>query len=214
MRNDAIINEIYIQIIETVELFIEWYHVAWMKRLITAQVVLDEYAAGRRRIEAPVKSTIVTPEAWSKGHELGVVIDQELRSSACDRAVDASGVVLVKGASVRLGEFAQAGPGRKVGLADLITSADGSPMTAGIMSWGKDDSFPWTLDYDEVDLVLEGVLRISIEGRTVEGKVGDVIFIPKGSQVIFGTPSRTRVYYVTYPADWAAAGAAPVRPQK
>ena len=27
--------------------------------------------------------------------------------------------------------------------------------------------------------------------------------LPKGSEIVFGTPSRVRIFYVTYPADWA-----------
>ena len=107
-----------------------------------------------------------------------------------------------------------AGPDRHIGLTDVITSRDGSPMTAGIMSWRREDSFAWSLDYHEVDLVLEGVLRITIGGRSLEGRAGDVFYIPKGSKIVFGTPNRTRVFYVTYPADWAAAASAPARPQK
>ncbi|MBL8953493.1 MAG: hypothetical protein JNK82_22145, partial [Myxococcaceae bacterium] len=30
------------------------------------------------------------------------------------------------------------------------------------------------------------------------------LYIPKGSRVLFGTPNRVRVFYVTYPAEWQA----------
>lgn len=185
-----------------------------MKRLVTAQVVVEEHAAGRRRLVAPRAQSLITPEAWSKAHELGVVLEQDepAEHASCAREVDASGVVVVRGKSVILGDFAGAGPGKKVGLADVITSRDGSPMTAGIMSWNREDSFPWTLDYDEVDLVLEGVLHVTVDGRTVEGHPGDVLYIPKGRRIIFGTPSRTQVFYVTYPADWSTAS--PIRPHR
>ena len=109
----------------------------------------------------------------------------------------------MRGSSVRLGRFAAAGPGREVRLADVVTGKDASPMTAGFMSWGRADSFPWKLDYDEIDYVLEGVLHIRLGERVVEGRAGDVLYIPKGSEIVFATPSRVRVFYVTYPADWA-----------
>ena len=183
-----------------------------MKRVISEQAVVDEHTAGRRQISAPQAHTVITPGAWSKARELGVAfVDLNVDRGDADRLVDPSGVMVVRGASVRLGKFDGAGPGRQVGLADLVTSASGSPMTAGIMSWRREDSFPWTLDYDEVDLVLEGVLRIELEGRSLEGGPGDVFYIPKGSRIVFATPSRTRVFYVTYPADWSAP--APARPQ-
>jgi ethanolamine utilization protein EutQ (cupin superfamily) len=194
-----------------------------MKRLITPEFVDAEFAAGRVKIPAPRTSTIVTPEAWTRGYELGVTFEQEpapkpaateVPSSTSERVVDPSGLVLVRGDTVKLARFPGAGPDRNVGLADVITARDGSPMTAGLMSWSREDSFPWSLDYDEVDLVLEGVLQITIDGRTLEGRAGDVFYIPKGSKILFGTPWRTKVFYVTYPADWAAAAAAPARPQK
>lgn len=194
-----------------------------MKRLITGEVVASEASAGRLRISAPRGLAIITPEAWTQAHELGVTFDQDpapvaaskpVEPSTAGRTVDPSGLVLVRGESVKLERFPGAGPDRNVGLADVITARDGSPMTAGIMSWGREDSFPWSLDYDEVDLVLEGVLQITIDGRMLEGRAGDVFYIPKGSKILFGTPWRTRVFYVTYPADWAAASTAPARPQK
>jgi ethanolamine utilization protein EutQ len=191
-----------------------------MKTVITADTVSAHFEQGRRSIPAPRSKAIITPAAWSRAHELGVTLDQSAaelavatpQAGSCDRTVDASGLIVVRGNSVQLGNFAAAGPNRNVGLLDLVTGKDGSPMTAGIMSWSRADNFPWKLDYDEVDYVLEGILQITIDGRTHQGKPGDVIYIPKGSAVLFGTPSHTRVFYVTYPADWAAP--APARPQR
>lgn len=129
---------------------------------------------------------------------------QTSKTTCCQRLVDDSGLVVVRGASVRMDIMAEAGPGKQVRLADVITSSDNSPMCAGFMTWRKQDSFAWTLDYDEIDLVLQGTLAITINGKTYEGKVGDLFYIPKGSQIIFGTPNYTKIMYVTYPADWAA----------
>jgi ethanolamine utilization protein EutQ len=175
------------------------------KRLITAEVVAEEYERGQRRIAAPRGGVVVTPGAWTKARELGVTIEQGLGESSCDRMVDKSGAVVVRGSSVALGRFEAAGPTRNVGLADVVTGKDGAPMTAGFMSWNREDSFPWKLDYDEIDYVLEGVLHVGIDGRTLQAKAGDVLYLPRGSQVVFGTPNRVRVFYVTYPADWAGA---------
>ena len=33
-------------------------------------------------------------------------------------------------------------------------------------------------------------------------KAGDVLYIPKGSAIEFGTTSKVRFFYVTYPANW------------
>ncbi|MGD9899555.1 MAG: ethanolamine utilization acetate kinase EutQ [Calditrichaceae bacterium] len=119
-----------------------------------------------------------------------------------ERKVDSSGIILIKGQSVKLERFEEAGPDKNIRLADVVTHEDGSPIAAGIMEWKK-ESFPWTLTYDEVDIVLEGILSITIDGKTFEGHAGDMFYIPKGSSIIFGTPTRTKVFYSTYPANWA-----------
>lgn len=164
------------------------------KRLITADDVDAAAKRGVKRLSAPRADTLVTPAAWSRAHELGLEIDQDGSGVA--------GVRVVRGESVQLERFTGAGAGKNVQLKDVITAADRSPMGAGFMSWSAADSFPWTLTYDEIDYVLEGVLHIVIDGKTIEGKPGDVVFIPKGSSIVFGTPSRVRIFYVTHPANW------------
>jgi ethanolamine utilization protein EutQ len=234
-----------------------------MKKLICADTIRQEHAAGRTRIEAVLPHTIVTAEARTLAEKLGVtitervtpakeeaaptdspaaiasadevaairaailarlpagtvsdeVLEQLIRkamaaerpSSAMPTAGDAGrtiagGIKHVAASTVRFERFAGAGEGNQVRIADVITSADQSPMAAGYMSWSK-CFFPWTLDYDEIDVVLEGELHIRSTGGTVVGKPGDVIFIPRGSAIEFGTPSAVRFLYVTYPADWQA----------
>ena len=105
--------------------------------------------------------------------------------------------------SISLQPFGEglATPGADVRLKDVITSDDRTPMAVGYMSLARGE-FPWTLTYDEVDIVLEGELVITRGREVVRGGPGDVLFIPKGSSITFGTPSRARFVYVTYPADW------------
>ncbi|ECG8590057.1 ethanolamine utilization acetate kinase EutQ [Salmonella enterica subsp. salamae] len=110
------------------------------------------------------------------------------------------GVKVIDGSSVKFGRFDGADP-HCVGLTDLVTEQDGSSMAAGFMQWDN-AFFPWTLNYDEVDMVLEGELHVRHEGETMIAKAGDVMFIPKGSSIEFGTPSTVRFLYVAWPANW------------
>jgi len=121
--------------------------------------------------------------------------------AACPLSTAPGSIKLVKGSDVHLGVFPGAGADKQVGIADVITSADGAPIAAGFMAWSQ-CFFPWTLDYDEIDLVLEGELHIRCNGQTFVGKAGDVFYIPKGSAIEFGTPGKVRFFYVTYPANW------------
>jgi ethanolamine utilization protein EutQ len=69
------------------------------------------------------------------------------------------------------------------------------------MTWGT-GSFPWTLNYDEVDFVIDG--QLEVRHQVVVGNPGDVIYIPKGSNIFFGSPTFAKVFYVTFPAEWEA----------
>jgi ethanolamine utilization protein EutQ len=140
--------------------------------------------------------------ALQKGKQAAASASRPMPARTDSRTTTAAaGVKLVKGNDVHLGVFPGAGAEKQVGIADVITAADGAPIAAGFMAWSQ-AFFPWTLDYDEIDLVLEGELHIRCNGQTQVGKSGDVFYIPKGSAIEFGTPGMVRFFYVTYPANW------------
>ena len=84
-------------------------------------------------------------------------------------------------------------------LTDVVTVGDGSSIGAGFMSWRK-GGFEWTLTYDEMDYIEEGIMEITCEGRKLTAYPGDVVFIPAGSHVKWETPSWVKIYYVTFPS--------------
>ena len=141
---------------------------------------------------------LITPEAQDVARELGVQIRREEAANKAPSTLPS--LKVVHGANVMLEAF-EPGASANTRLRDVITSGNGSPMGAGYMSLERGE-FPWTLNYDEVDIVLEGELVITRGSERVHGGPGDCIFIPKGSSITFGTPSRTRFVYVAFPADW------------
>lgn len=92
-------------------------------------------------------------------------------------------------------------PDMNIRAADVITDRDGSPMGIGFMRF-ENGSFPWTLNYDEVDYVIEGELEIRVGDASFIGQAGDVIFIPRGTGILFCTRTFAHFMYVTYPANW------------
>jgi ethanolamine utilization protein EutQ len=110
---------------------------------------------------------------------------------------------LVRMANVQVEPFLEGKntPGTNVWLKDVVVTQDRSPMGAGYMSLDKGE-MQWTLTYDEIDIVLEGELVITRGSEQVRGKTGDVIYIPKGSSITFGTPNWTRFVYVVFPVNW------------
>lgn len=92
-------------------------------------------------------------------------------------------------------------PSDRVYTHDLFTLEQSPRLGAGLMEM-KNTTFSWTLNYDEMDYVMEGELSILIGGEKVTAGPGEVIYIPKGSSIQFSVPERARFLYFVYPADW------------
>ena len=110
-------------------------------------------------------------------------------------------VTYVQGSSVKLEPFDKAPPGQIIHMTDVVTAREGN-LAAGFMTFEKSE-LPWRLTYDEVDYVVEGTFTLKANGKTYTCQAGDVLYIPKDTHVVFGSPTQTRVLYVTYPANWA-----------
>ena len=89
----------------------------------------------------------------------------------------------------------------KVYTHDVLSLEESPRLGAGIMEMEK-TTFPWELNYDEIDYVIKGTLTIYCGQSSVTAREGELIFIPKGSKIMFSAPEFARFLYVTYPADW------------
>lgn len=118
------------------------------------------------------------------------------------KEIDKSGVMSIKGSTVKCEPFDTGKPGDQVFLKDVVTLEESPRLGCGFMEM-KESSFPWTLKYDEIDYVIEGTLEIITNGKKITGNAGDVIFIPMNSSIEFSAPDYARFVYVTYPANWA-----------
>lgn len=70
--------------------------------------------------------------------------------------------------------------------------------------------FPWVLSYDETVYVIDGAMTVVSQGRELVAAAGDVMFLPKGSEVEYRIEDRCLLFYATFPVDWGAAQAAAV----
>ncbi len=111
-----------------------------------------------------------------------------------------NGLKVVKGGSVRMDEFDTGNPNAKVSYQELVHKEE-SQMSAGFLVIDN-SSFEWGLTYDEIDYVIEGTVVVTIDGKPYTAKAGDVLFVPKGSNVVWGSPDKARIFYTTYPANW------------
>lgn len=119
---------------------------------------------------------------------------------------DPSGVTSIKLPTVKVDESDRLDTGNPADIVytkDLFTLEESPRLGCGMMEMKK-TTFDWTLNYDEIDYVIEGHLDIIIDSRKVSAEAGELIFIPKGSNIQFSVPDFARFLYVTYPADWAS----------
>ena len=112
-----------------------------------------------------------------------------------------SGLKIVRGRTVKYETFDTGNPSTKVAYREVISKED-SQMSAGFLTIEK-SSFEWELCYEEIDIILEGSLSITINGKTYEACQGDVLFVPKGSKVTWSSSGYVKLFYATYPANWA-----------
>ena len=117
------------------------------------------------------------------------------------KRVDPSGIMSVHLPSVKPEPFDTGKAGDRVLLKDVAELSESPRLGFGIMEMDR-SVFKWTLNYDEVDYVIDGTLEIIIDGRKVVGNAGDAILIPARSTIEFSAPGRVRFFYVVYPANW------------
>lgn len=112
-----------------------------------------------------------------------------------------NGLKVVRGNTVKMDVFDTGDPNAKAYFQELV-SKDESHISAGFLVIDHSE-FPWELTYEEIDYVIEGTLTVTIDGKKYTANAGDVLFVPSGSKVIWGSPDKARVFYATYPANWA-----------
>ena len=123
------------------------------------------------------------------------------KNTPYDADCDSSGLKVVRGNTVKMDIFDTGNPNAKAYFQELV-SKDEAKISAGFLII-EDSKFDWELTYEEIDYVIEGTLTIEINGKTFTAYPGDVLFVPSGSKVVWGSPDKVKVFYATYPANWA-----------
>ena len=80
----------------------------------------------------------------------------------------------------------------KVLVAEAIRCGDSPPLAGGFMEWEK-ASFGRNVESPEIGVVLEGELHLTVGGKTLVAKAGDMLFFPKGAQVVYTAPAKVRL---------------------
>ena len=110
----------------------------------------------------------------------------------------AAGVRLISGNKL-LGSSQGNAPGQ-VGMAEAMGAADGGQLAAGYIQWEK-SSFNRTVESPEVCIVIEGELQLKVGGETLSANAGDMLYLPKGAEVLYSAPGKVRLACVNTSKD-------------
>lgn len=137
--------------------------------------------------------------------ELEALVRQIIASQLCtEKVITTDGLVTLKVPDMTVSESDRMDTGNPndiVYTKDLVSLNESPRLGCGLMVM-KETTFDWTLNYDEVDYVIEGSLSVIGKNGTATANAGEIILIPKGSKIKFSVESEARFIYVTYPADW------------
>ena len=132
------------------------------------------------------------------------VLLEKLRGAPAPERPAAHGVRSVAVPRLEVREADRLDTGRsedRVWTRDLFSLEEAPRLGGGLMVM-EQTTFPWKLTYDEMDYVIEGRLDILVGGETVSAGPGEVLHIPRGSEIQFSARGKVRFLYFVYPADW------------
>ncbi|MFZ5789602.1 MAG: cupin domain-containing protein [Pseudomonadota bacterium] len=92
------------------------------------------------------------------------------------------------------------GPPGKATIARLVGPDLSKTMGVGLASFDG-CSIEWTVLYDEMIVVLEGLFRLRVGSEVFEGRPGDVIWIPENTPIKY-EGEKAVVCYALHPVDW------------
>ncbi len=95
---------------------------------------------------------------------------------------------------------AYGGPPGKATISRLVGPDLSTTMGVGLASFDG-CSIEWTVLYDEMIIVLEGLFRLRAGKQVIEGRPGDVIWIPENTPIVY-EGEKSVVCYALYPVDW------------
>ena len=80
-------------------------------------------------------------------------------------------------------------------LAELLAPEAGGGLAAGVLAWEK-AAFERTVEQDEVDIVVAGELQVECDGQTLSGGPGDLVFLPRGAEVVYRSDGSVQLVCV------------------
>ncbi len=90
--------------------------------------------------------------------------------------------------------------GHMAEAAEICGSNDGSSLGGGFARLHK-AHIPWTIQYDEMLILIEGELRVHVGAEIFRLQPRDSLWLPAGTELIYQA-DRALVAYAIHPANW------------
>lgn len=90
-------------------------------------------------------------------------------------------------------------------VTEVTGTGSGTKLGTGFGRF-TDAEIPWTVQYDEVILVLEGEITVRTEAGDLTAGPRDCIWLPAGTDLTYIAKSAL-VFYAIEPANWAEGAA-------
>ena len=90
--------------------------------------------------------------------------------------------------------------GEMAEVSGICGAEDGTELGVG---WGRlsHARIPWTIKYDEVLTVFEGVLKLHANGEVHELSARDSIWLPQGTELIYEA-EWALIHFAIHPSNW------------
>ena len=99
-------------------------------------------------------------------------------------------------------------------IARIVSPASSETLGGGIVIFEK-CSYDWTVTYDEIFYIIDGQLRVVVDGENFDCETGDVIWLPRDTPLRYETEGKAVCFYAIYPGDgvrWDLIGLPPLPP--
>lgn len=102
------------------------------------------------------------------------------------------GVCFIRGSRLLEGGAGPVPVSEKALVAEAIRCGEDYKLSGGFMEWEK-ATFSRTVEFPEIGIVLEGELRLTVGGKTLTAAPGDMVYFPKGAQIVYSASAKVRI---------------------
>lgn len=88
---------------------------------------------------------------------------------------------------------------QQIFLGDVVDGSNSETMSVGFARYDKGETNEFIITYDEVLVVTKGVFTVRSADGAKTAKAGEIIFLTKGTEVVYHAEEETELVYVTYP---------------